>query len=64
MSLPIEKFLAKKPELLKKILARALAPLEDVVALNATLELYRQLQLKELPVEIGNGGKTKWKCMH
>ncbi len=58
---PIEEFLTKKPEVLKRILAQAKAPLKDAAAVNATQwELYRRLQLTGLPVEIGSGGRTKF----
>lgn len=57
----VEDFLKKKPEVLKRILAQAKAPLKDAAAVNATRwELYRRLQLAGLPVEIGSGGRTKF----
>jgi 5-methylcytosine-specific restriction endonuclease McrA len=57
----IKVFLAKKPELLKKILAQAKAPLRDAAAVNvARWELYRRLQQTGLPVEVGTGGRTKF----
>ncbi len=57
----VEEFLKKKPEVLKRILAQAKAPLKDAAAVNATRwELYRRLQLTDLPVEVGSGGRTKF----
>lgn len=58
---PIEEFLKKKPEVLKRVLAQAQAPLKDAAAVNATRwELYRRLQPTGLPVEVGSGGRTKF----
>jgi 5-methylcytosine-specific restriction endonuclease McrA len=58
---PIEEFLKKKPEVLKRILAQAKTPLKDASAVNATRwELYRRLQSTDLPVEVGTGGRTKF----
>lgn len=60
-SKPVEEFLKKKPEVLKRILAQAKAPRQDATAVNATRwELYRRLQSTGLPVEIGSGGQTKF----
>jgi 5-methylcytosine-specific restriction endonuclease McrA len=57
----IKNFLKKKPDLLKRILAQAKAPLKDAAAINATRwELFRQLQVLGLPVECGSGGLTKY----
>jgi 5-methylcytosine-specific restriction endonuclease McrA len=57
----IEEFLKKKPDLLKKILAQAKAPLKDAAAVNATRwELFRRLQSFGLPIECGSGGLTKF----
>ncbi len=57
----IKDFLKKKPELLKKILAQAKAPLKDATAVNATRwELCRQLEVLGLPIEYGSGGLTKY----
>ena len=54
-------FLAKKPDLLKRILAQAKAPLKDAAAVNATRwALYERLQGLGLPVECGTGGRTKF----
>lgn len=58
---PIEEFLKKKPEVLKRVLAQAKAPLKDATAVNATRwELYRRLQVTGLPVGVGSGGRTKF----
>ncbi|HAJ61726.1 MAG TPA: HNH endonuclease [Cyanobacteria bacterium UBA8543] len=58
---PVEEFLKKKPDVLKRILAHLLAPLKDAAAVNATRwELYRRLQSTGLPVEVGSGGRTKF----
>ncbi|MBD3560092.1 HNH endonuclease, partial [Planktothrix sp. FACHB-1355] len=58
---PIEQFLKKKPELLRKILAQAKAPLKDAAAVNSTRwELFRRLQNTGLLVETGTGGTTKF----
>jgi len=54
-------FLKKKPDLLKKILAQAKAPLKDAAAVNTTRwELFRRLQVLGLPIECGSGGLTKY----
>ena len=58
---PIEEFLKRKPELLKKILATAKKPLRDAAAVNGTRwALFRQLKATGLPVEVGTGGRTKF----
>ena len=58
---PVEAFLAKKPALLKNILAQAKRPLSDAAAVNATRwELWRRLAATGLPVRTGSGGRTKW----
>ncbi len=60
-TLAIAVFLKKKPELLKKILAQAKAPLKDAAAMNATRwKLFETLQATGLPVECGSGGRTKF----
>ncbi|MBZ5686409.1 MAG: RRXRR domain-containing protein [Acidobacteriia bacterium] len=56
-----KEFLAKKPEVLKRILAQAKTPLKDAAGVNATRwELYRHLQTLGLPLESGTGGRTKF----
>ncbi|NEP31796.1 MULTISPECIES: RNA-guided endonuclease IscB [unclassified Moorena] len=58
---PVEEFLKKKPLVLKRILAQALAPLKDAAAVNATRwELFRRLQSFSLLLETGTGGTTKF----
>jgi len=57
----IKIFLAKKPDLLERILAQAKAPLKDAAAVNSTRSLlYEQLQALGLPIECGTGGQTKF----
>jgi len=57
----IQVFLKKKPDLLKKILDQAKAPLKDAAAVNASRwELFRRLETLGLPVECGSGGLTKY----
>ena len=57
----IKDFLKKKPDLLKKILAQAKAPLRDAAAVNSTRwELFRRLEVLGLPIECGSGGLTKY----
>src|SRR5947209_17609004 len=57
----IRDFLKKKPDLLKKLLSQAKAPLRDAAAVNTTRwELFRQLQVFGLPIECGSGGLTKF----
>ncbi len=57
----IEKFLTKKPELLKKILSQAKRPLKDAAAVNSTRwALFNTLKETGLPVTTGSGGLTKF----
>lgn len=57
----IRDFLKKKPELLRKILAQAKAPLKDAAAVNATRwEVFHRLEALGLPIECGSGGLTKF----
>ncbi len=54
-------FLAHKPEVLKRVLAQAKAPLKDAAAVNATRwALFTRLKALGLPVEGGAGGRTKF----
>ncbi|MBA2392064.1 MAG: RRXRR domain-containing protein [Ktedonobacteraceae bacterium] len=54
-------FLAKKPDVLKRILATAKAPLKDAAAVNSTRwRLFGCLKELGLPVECGSGGRTKF----
>ncbi len=60
-ALPVEMFLAKKPELLKRILAQAKRPLKDAAAVNSTRwALVNTLKTTGLVVETGTGGQTKF----
>jgi 5-methylcytosine-specific restriction endonuclease McrA len=57
----IKDFLAKKPEILKRILAQAKAPLRDASAVNSTRwALLQRLKALGLPIECGSGGLTKF----
>jgi len=57
----IEKFLAKKPEVLKRILSQAKRPLKDAAAVNSTRwALFNRLKETGLPVATGSGGLTKF----
>ena len=54
-------FLKQKPDILKRILAQAKAPLKDAAAVNSTRwALYERLKDIELAVECGSGGLTKF----
>ncbi|MDE2430456.1 MAG: HNH endonuclease [Burkholderiales bacterium] len=60
-TLDIKVFLAKKPELLKKIQLQAKRPLKDAAAVNSTRwALFNALKLTGLPVKTGSGGLTKF----
>jgi 5-methylcytosine-specific restriction endonuclease McrA len=60
-ALPVEVFLAKKPAVLKHILAQAKAPLKDAAAVNATRwALANTLKATGLPLELSSGGRTKF----
>ncbi|EFH88505.1 RNA-guided endonuclease IscB [Ktedonobacter racemifer] len=57
----IRVFLAKKPEVLKRILAQVKKPLRDASAVNTTrLALLERLKRFGLTVECGSGGLTKY----
>jgi hypothetical protein len=57
----IKEFLSKKPDVLKRVLAQAKAPLRDAAAVNVTRwALYERLQATGFPVECGSGGLTKF----
>ncbi|MCL1466941.1 RNA-guided endonuclease IscB [Argonema galeatum] len=57
----IEQFLAKKPDILKRILSQAKRPLKDAAAVNSTRwALFNRLQETGLPVSTGSGGLTKF----
>ena len=62
-NMPVEQFLAKEPERLRRILAQAKAPLKDAAAVNSTRwALFQALQAagKGLEVEVASGGRTKY----
>jgi 5-methylcytosine-specific restriction endonuclease McrA len=57
----IENYLAKKPEVLKRILSQAKRPLKDASAVNSTRwALLNRLKETGLPVATGSGGLTKF----
>jgi 5-methylcytosine-specific restriction endonuclease McrA len=57
----ITDFLAKKPDVLKKLLAQAKRPLKDAAAVNSTRwALFNALKTTGLPVNTGSGGQTKF----
>ncbi|MCC5617546.1 HNH endonuclease [Nostoc sp. CHAB 5836] len=57
----IKDFLAKKPDILSRILRRAKLPLKDAAAVNSTRwALFNKLSKTGLPVETGTGGRTKY----
>jgi 5-methylcytosine-specific restriction endonuclease McrA len=60
-TLDIKVFLAKKPELLRKIQSQLKSPLKDAAAVNSTRwALFNRLKLTGLPVSTGSGGLTKF----
>jgi 5-methylcytosine-specific restriction endonuclease McrA len=63
-ALPVEVFLAKQPERLKRIQAQAKRPLKDAAAVNATRwALVNALKATGLAVETASGGRTKFNRM-
>ncbi len=57
----VQDFLKDKPEILKRILAQAKAPLKDAAAVNSTRwVVYERLKETGLPIECGSGGLTKY----
>ena len=57
----IADFLAKKPDVLKKVVAQAKRPLKDAAAVNSTRwALFNALKTTGLPVVTGSGGQTKF----
>lgn len=57
---PVEAFLADRPEVLKRILAQAKAPLKDAAAVNSTrFSMGNVLKAWGLPVTFWSGGRTK-----
>lgn len=60
-SLPVEVFLAKKPEVLARIKRQLKIPLNDAAAVNATRNaILAALCATGLPVETGTGAQTKF----
>ncbi len=58
---PVEAFLARRPERLRKVLAQAKAPLSAAAAVNATRRvLFEALKRTGLPVAGASGGRTKF----
>ncbi|WP_293350472.1 MULTISPECIES: RNA-guided endonuclease IscB [unclassified Microcoleus] len=57
----IEQFLAKKPDILSRILTQSKRPLKDAAAVNSTRwTLFGHLKETGLPVLTGSGGLTKF----
>jgi 5-methylcytosine-specific restriction endonuclease McrA len=57
----VQVFLANKPDVLKRILAQAKAPLTDAAAVNSTRwALFERLKVLGVPIECGSGGLTKF----
>jgi 5-methylcytosine-specific restriction endonuclease McrA len=60
-TLDIKIFLAKKPDILKRILSQAKRPLKDAAAVNSTRwALFNALKKTGLPVTTASGGQTKF----
>jgi 5-methylcytosine-specific restriction endonuclease McrA len=60
-ALDIAVFLKKKPDVLKRILTQAKAPLKDAAAVNSTRwAIYKLVRDSGLPVECGSGGLTEF----
>jgi hypothetical protein len=58
---PVEKFLAGKPDLLKKIKAQAKAPLRDAAAVNSARHaLGNEIKAGGLKTSFWSGGRTKF----
>jgi len=58
---PVEQFLAKKPEVLERVLKQAKKSLAAAAAVNAARNvLLKMLQATGLPVEASTGGRTKF----
>jgi 5-methylcytosine-specific restriction endonuclease McrA len=57
----VKQFLAKKPDILRRILAQAKRPLKDAAAVNSTRwALFSQLKETGISVLTGSGGLTKF----
>jgi 5-methylcytosine-specific restriction endonuclease McrA len=60
-TLDIQIFLAKKPDIFKRILSQAKRPLKNAAAVNSTRwALFNGLKRTSLPVITGTGGQTKF----
>ncbi|QHS09134.1 RNA-guided endonuclease IscB [Sinimarinibacterium sp. NLF-5-8] len=60
-ALPVEQFLAGKPQVLKRIQARAKVPLKDAASVNATRwALFRALKATGLAIAVTTGARTKF----
>lgn len=60
-NLSIKEFLIDKPDILRRILAHAKAPLKDAAAVNITRwAIFNQLKNTGLPLETGTGARTKF----
>jgi len=60
-TMPVEAFLAKKPDALARILAQAKRSLKDAAAVNSTRwALVNAMKATGLPVTTGSGGLTKF----
>jgi 5-methylcytosine-specific restriction endonuclease McrA len=60
-SCDVREFLAKKPEMLKRILAHAKTPLKDAAAVNATrYAIGNAIRATGLPTSFWSGGRTKY----
>ncbi|MEO0968350.1 MAG: RNA-guided endonuclease IscB, partial [Cyanobacteria bacterium J06639_18] len=57
---PVEEFLKKNPEKLKKIKSKAKQSLKDATAVNATRNKIVEVMGKLLPVKTGSGSQTKY----
>ena len=58
-SQPIDQFLQRQPDVLRKIKAQAKAPLKDAAAVNASRWALVNRLREWLPVTTGSGGRTK-----
>lgn len=57
---PVEVFLKDKPDILKRVLAQAKAPLKDAAAVNAARWALANRIKARWPVAFGTGGRTKF----
>ncbi|NEO94919.1 MAG: HNH endonuclease [Moorea sp. SIO3G5] len=57
---PVEEFLKKKPSLLQKIQTKALSPLKDAAAVNATRNKLVKVLKSIKPIITGTGAQTKY----